>query len=277
MAVSGPPQHLDGLPVLRVLSGDSMETQALICGHSGVIHCYFVSIRSRPLSQRMLVRTGLLWAGAMFLGACATTDIDPADLPPEATVDDGIDYYSADLTAADPGAEELFNYSNNQWSTDEEGNRVYLLNGVRRGQAASYYVGDIRFLHVNDNTEGLRSNGYGGVPVYVSQRGAPLQSETFRGGRDNTYFQTRRGRVIYLPNATRPAEDGTANIDRGATTSGTRNISSGPAPSARTPSPRPTITPARPAPPAPAPRVTAPRTQPQPRTRPKDGSRRPDR
>ena len=233
------------------------------------------------MTQRFDLRTTLTCAGAMLLGACASTNtIDPGDLPPEATVDDGIDYYSADLTSADPGAEELLNYGNNQWAADEEGNRIYLLNRVRRGQTASYYVGDIRYLYANDNAEGLRGTGYGSAPVYVSRSGAPLQSQTYRGGRDNTYYQTRRGRIAYLPNGSRPVASGAPNDGQSNTPGNTTPGTSGPAqstPSTSAPRPRPASTPARPTPPRTVPRAEPPRSQPQPRTRPADEARRPDR
>ena len=225
------------------------------------------------MSHRSLFRVMTVTVATLLAGACATThDIDPSELPPEATVDDGIDYYSADLTGNDPGAEELLNYGNSQWTTDDDGNRVYLLNRVRRGQAASYYVGDIGYIYVNDNTEGLRGNGYGNAPVFVSRGGAPLQSQTFRGGRDNTYYQTRRGRIIYLPNATRRPTGSSAGEGQGANpvTTGNSSTQGSPAPRPSTivaPAPRPVT----------APRVTQPRSQPKPRKQTRDEVRRPDR
>lgn len=214
------------------------------------------------MRQRVTFRTGLIFTTSMLLGACASTsDIDPGDLPPEATVDDGIDYYSADL-----GADELLGHGDDQWTDDENGNRVYLLNRIRRGQSATYYVGDIRYLYAGDYSDSSRATGYGNAPVYVSRGGAPLQSPTFRGGRDNTYYQTRRGRIVYLPNAhSAPA------VQPQATPSTQAPVPAAPTTSA--PPPRPSVS----APPRPAPRTAAPRSQQQPRSRTGDRVRRPDR
>lgn len=159
-----------------------------------------------------LSRLTALSALLAVLGGCVSEPrIDLSELPPEATIDDGLDYYSASLPDDD-----ILVTGETQWTSDEEGNRVYLLNRAPRGQGSSiYYVGDIRYLAVAAERDGNRptGTGYYNTPVIVSRNGSPLQSPTLRGSRNNTYYQTRRGRIVYLPSAGTPTSSDNNDSD----------------------------------------------------------------
>ncbi|MEM7082359.1 MAG: hypothetical protein AAF465_06465 [Pseudomonadota bacterium] len=177
---------------------------------------------------------------------------NPENLPPEAMIDDGIDHYSAQSDET-----SLFGSGNSQWDEDEDGNRVYLLNRLdRNGGPDAYYIGDIRYLYVNDTTYGQNGRGYGSSPVLVSTYGSPLHSQTLRGSRDNTYFQTRRGRVVYLPQNQPPPPANQSDSSGNNTGGGAQSSGQSTAPPSPRPAAPPRSTRRHTAPPAPAPTRT---------------------
>ena len=229
------------------------------------------------MNPSIQLRTVLILSAASLAAGCATKpEIDPADLPPQALVDDGIDYYSSNpesskLGSDDLGTNQLLSHNSDQWTTDEDGNRIYHLNQLRRGQASSYYIGDIRYIYATTNNGASNGNGYGSTPATISRSGWPTHSDSYRGSNANSYYQTRRGRITYLPNRnTNPAPTST-------TQGNSTNTNNGGSTPATVTTPGSTSRPVTSSPPR-APRRSAPPvSRPERSPRSTDDSRRPDR
>ncbi|MFK8031021.1 MAG: hypothetical protein AB8G18_12370 [Gammaproteobacteria bacterium] len=183
------------------------------------------------MSSSIYSRTvGLLGLATLIAGCASKPLLSPAGLPPEAALDDGVDYYSAALTE-----DNIFDSQQDQWTTDEDGNRVYLINQVRRGSAAAYYVGDIRYALANENRDGVRT-GPGQTnnqPFSVNSR-LPQQNRPLRGSTNNMLYQNRRGRITYLPTRTRPQSQSNGSSSSNTSTSGGSSQPSRPASPPRT-------------------------------------------